>query len=224
MLPKLTNRAAPAGFLPALSILFAAVVSGCNSDIPAADTGAPEAQQVALQESGPRDPREFFFTQTFGDLPEEMGVARKQGKLGMLLFFEAEACSFCQSMLKTVFSDRRVQEWYQQRFVSIAIDIHGDVELMDFDGITLPSKVFAEHRRVFLTPVVSILNLDGIEIHRQLGMVKTPEEFLLLGEYIEGKHYFDTEFDVFYEQQLQQSPGEILTTPHESSASSGENL
>lgn len=164
-------------------------------------------------ETDKRDPREYFFTQTFGDLPEEMQIAREGGKRGMLLFFESENCSYCQYMLNKVLSDSRVQDWYRERFVNIAVDIHGDIELKDFDGITLPSKVFAEHRRIYLTPVTLFLDLNGVEIYRHLGMVKTPEEFMLLGEYIEGKHYFDTEYEVFAEQHGQGKREELLVTP-----------
>ena len=101
----------------------------------------------------------------------------------MLRFFEAEDCQYCQYMLRKILSQQQVQDWYNERFVSIAIDIHGDVEITDFDGITLPSKVFSDHRRIFLPPVVAFVNLDGAEIYRHLGMIGTPEEFLLLGEY-----------------------------------------
>jgi thioredoxin-related protein len=168
---------------------------------------------LCAAETDRRDPREYFFIQTFGDLPEEAQLGREGGKLGMLLFFESENCSYCRSMLNKVLSDVRVQDWYRERFVNIAVDIHGDVELRDFDGITLPSKVFSEHRRIYLTPVISFLDLDGREIYRHLGMVKTPEEFLVLGEYIEGKHYFDTEYEVFAAQHGQEKREKILVTP-----------
>lgn len=168
---------------------------------------------VLAGEAETRDAREFFFTQTFGDLPEEMQAAREQGKLGMLLFFEADACPYCQHMLRKVFSEPRVQDWYRERFVNIAVDIHGDVELTDFDGITLPSKIFSDHRRIFMTPVVSFLDLDGNEIYRHLGMLKTADEFLLLGEYIESKRYYDTEFRVFAKRRGVQNEDEILITP-----------
>ena len=160
-----------------------------------------------------RNPREFFFTQTFGDLPEEMQVAVDDGKLGMLLFFEAEDCGYCRRMLKQVFNQRSVQDWYTERFVNIAVDVFGDVEIKDFDGITLPSKVFADQRRIFATPVVSFIDPNGIEIYRHFGMIKTPEEFLLLGQYIEDKHYYDTEFEVFMRSQGSPVSDEILTTP-----------
>jgi thioredoxin-related protein len=170
------------------------------------------AAPVPASES--RDPDEYFFTQTFGDLPEEMAVAREEGKSGMLLFFMADACPYCRHMLEKVFTDPAVQDWYRERFVNIAVDIHGDVELTDFDGITLPSKVFSDHRKVFLTPVVSFIDLDGNEIYRHLGMIRTPEEMLLLGEYIEGRHYFDTEYRTFAQQQGMQGK-DVLATPGE---------
>lgn len=159
-----------------------------------------------------RDAYEYFFIQTFGDLPEEMATARDEDKLGMLLFFEAEYCPYCQYMLRKVLNQKRVQDWYRERFVNIAVDIHGDVELTDFDGITLPSKVFADHRRIYMTPAMSFLNLDGVEIYRHLGMIKTAQEFLLLGEYIEGEHYYDTEYEVFARKRGMQGEKGALTT------------
>jgi thioredoxin-related protein len=168
-----------------------------------------------------RDPHEFFFTQSFGDLPEELQTARGQGKKGMLLFFEAEGCPYCLGMLKQVFSNRRVQDWYRDKFLSIAVDIHGDVELKDFDGITLPSKVFSDHRKVFMTPTVAFIDLQGSEIYRHVGMVKTPEEFLVMGEYIADGHYFDTEFSV-YAQKRGLREHETLVTPKDETSTNGE--
>lgn len=170
---------------------------------------------VLATENDSRDPREFFFTQSFGDLPEELRTAREEGKKGMLLFFEAEACPYCLSMLKRVFSQKKVQDWYRARFLSIAIDIHGDVEIKDFDGITLPSKIFSEQRKVSMTPVVSFIDLNGIEIYRHLGMVKTPEEFLVMGEYIADRHYFDTEYKDFAKKRDLLSAGDTLVTKHQ---------
>jgi len=163
--------------------------------------------------SGSRDPREFFFTLTFGDLPEEMEVARGDGKLGMLLFFEAEDCPYCHHMLKNVFNQTNVQDWYQERFVSIAIDIHGDVEMQDFSGTTLPSKVFSDQQGVFLTPVMSFVDLGGEEIYRHLGMIGTPQEFLLLGEYVVDGHYKKTHYDDFSRARGVEKSDGTLNTP-----------
>lgn len=216
MLPSSGNRAASASVTLALSVLFGALLIGCQSDVSAVgavENGARQEEQAAAPESGPRDARQFFFTPTFGDLSEEMSVARNDGKLGMLLFFEAESCPYCQHMIHKVFSDRKVQDWFGQNFVSIAVDIHGDVELTDFDGITLPSKVFSDHRRVFLTPLLAFIDLDGSEVYRHLGMIKTPEEFLVLGEYIAGKHHYLMEYQAYATQRGMQDEDGALVTP-----------
>jgi thioredoxin-related protein len=163
--------------------------------------------------SDARNAREFFFTLTFGNLPEEMDIARGDGKLGMLLFFEAEDCPYCHHMLKNVFNQVNVQDWYQERFVSIAIDIHGDVEMQDFSGITLPSKVFADQQGVFLTPVMSFVDLDGEEIYRHLGMIGTPQEFLLLGEYVVDGQYKNTRYDDFSKACGVENSDGTLNTP-----------
>lgn len=160
-----------------------------------------------------RDPQDFFFAQTFGDLPDELSEAKKAGKLGLFLFFEQEGCQYCQRMKQTVLNQRQVQDFYGDRFVNIAIDIRGDVELRDVDGITLPSKVFAEHRQVKYTPVMSFIDLNGIEIFRKSGMIASPEEFLLMGRYIQEQRYTDTSFaDYLLEVGFQE--GDLgLTTP-----------
>ena len=169
-----------------------------------------------VDEPTTRDAREYFFTQTFGDLREEMQLARDTGKLGMMLFFEAESCPYCQHMIHKVFNQRNVQDWYSERFVSIAVDIHGDVELTDFDGITLPSKVFSDHRRIFLTPVIAFIDLEGNEIYRHLGMIKTATELLLLGDYIEGNNHYRMEYKTFLKQRGIEDDGALMTPAGES--------
>jgi len=187
-----------------LRLAAAVVTLGIWTIAPVAALGSDETT---------RDTREYFFTQTFGDLPEEMQIARDDGKLGMMLFFEAESCPYCQHMVHKVFNQREVQDWFGERFVSIAVDIHGDVELTDFDGITLPSKVFSDHRRIFMTPVIAFIDLDGNEVYRHLGMIQTAEELLILGEYIEGKHHYGMEFRTYSRQRGMRDKEDILITP-----------
>lgn len=126
-----------------------------------------------------------------------MQTAKDDNKLGMLLFFEAEACPYCQHMVDKVFNQKKAQEWFGERFVGIAVDTHGDVELADFDGITLASKVFSDHRRIFFTPYIAFADLDGNEMYRHLGMIRTADETLILGEYIAGDHHYRMEFQTY---------------------------
>ena len=172
---------------------------------------------VLAADSDIRDPQTSFFTQSFGDLQEELKTARAQGKQGVLLFFEADGCRYCAAMRNGVLGQRAIQDWYRDRFVSIAIDIHGDVEITDFDGVTLPEKMIAEQRRIFMTPTVSFIDLDGAEVYRNVGLVKTAEEFLAMGEYVAGKHYFDKEFSTYASSLGVRMPPDTLVTPADES-------
>jgi len=160
-----------------------------------------------------RDPHEFFFSQTFGDLPEELDQARRDGKVGMILFFEQDGCPYCRRMMQTVFNQRVVQDWFMERFVSFEIDIRGDVEIRDFDNVTLPSKVFAAQRRVDSTPVISFIDLQGTEVFRWSRAVSSPDAMLLMGRYVAEGRYTDMNWDD-YARGRQVSPVEAPQIPH----------
>lgn len=168
---------------------------------------------LADEPAATRDPGEYFFSQSFGDLPEELADAQKAGKIGLLLFFEQDNCAYCQFMKSKVLNQRSVQDWYNKRFLSIAIDIRGDVEIKDLDGITLPSKIFAEQRNAVMTPVIVFIDLDGAEVFRKWGMVSTPEEFLLMGSYIEEQRYLDLTFADFAQLKDRELDPKIFLTP-----------
>jgi thioredoxin-related protein len=106
-----------------------------------------------------------------------------------------------------------VQDWYSQNFISIAVDIRGDVELRDFDGITLPSKVFAAHRKVKYTPVLSFIDPYGVEVFRKSGLVEDPEEFLLMGRYFVEQRYTDTTFADYLGEHGRQAAKTVYRTP-----------
>ena len=168
---------------------------------------------LAEEQPATRDPGEYFFTPSFGDLPEELADAQKAGKIGLLLFFEQDDCAYCEFMKSKVLNQRSVQDWYSKRFLAIAVDIRGDVEIRDFDGVTLPSKDFADQRKAIMTPVITFVNLDGTEVFRKWGMVSTPEEFLLMGLYIEEKRYQDFTFADFAQAKGRELEPKMFLTP-----------
>jgi len=166
---------------------------------------------TASGQTDKRNPRQYFFAQTFGDLREELELARSENRVGMLLFFEMDGCPYCLAMLRDVFSDRTVQDWFGEHFVSVAIDVRGDVEFTDFDGISAPSKFLAAQREIAATPVITFTNLSGGEIYRHRGLVRSPEELLLIGRYVAEGYYDSIEFRTWALGQgaefPEQSPG-----------------
>jgi thioredoxin-related protein len=151
---------------------------------------------AAAQET--RDADRHFFHSTFGDFTEELELARAEGKQGILVFFEMDECPFCHRMKRDVLNRPEVQDWYREHFLVFSVDVEGDTEVTDFSGRTMSAKDFAfrEHR-VRATPVFAFFDLDGERVYRYTGATRDAQEFLLLGEFVAGRHYEATNFTRF---------------------------
>ena len=150
-----------------------------------------------------------FFNQSLGDLREELQAARQQGKQGVMLFFEMDECPFCRRMKETVLNQPEVQKFYQQHFISLPLDIEGDLEMTDFAGKTRTQKDFAtKEHRVRATPVIVFFDLDGKPVARYTGATSGVEEFLWLGEYVVSGAYKTPgmDFTLYKKQRTQGKP------------------
>ena len=143
---------------------------------------------IALaQASTPRDPYQYFFEQSLGDLTEELEIAKEEGKKGLFIFFEMDECPFCHRMKKTVLNQPEIQDYFRENFHSISIDIEGDIEIVDFDGNDTSQKKFSSKNRVRATPVMAFYDLEGQQVVRYTGAASGTEEFMWLAEfYLQG--------------------------------------
>jgi thioredoxin-related protein len=149
----------------------------------------------AAQAGQTRDPDTHFFDETFGDLREELEIARQEGKKGILIFFEQAECPFCHRMMRTVLNRSEVQDYFREHFRILRVDIEGDVEMHDFDGTPMKEKDLAFKRyRVRATPVFAFFDLDGRLIARHTGPTRNAEEFLWLGRYVVEGAYREMPF------------------------------
>jgi thioredoxin-related protein len=161
-----------------------------------------------------RNPAEFFFQETFGDFAEELETANEQGKSGIMLFFEEEGCPYCAWMKQKVLNQPRVQDWYRKHFLLFTVDIRGDNELTDFDGTTKSAKRLASsYNRRELTPTIAFFGPQGDLVYRKLGVVRTADEFLWLGEFVVGGHYKRTKFTRFKREKLKTGKATGNTVP-----------
>lgn len=131
-----------------------------------------------------------FFDESFGNLKDELATAKKEGKQGVMLFFEMDECPFCHKMKTTVFNQPDVQAYYQKHFRVIPIDINGDVDLVNFKGQNTTQKKFSfEEYRVRATPVIAFFDLDGNLITKFTGPTRDAKEFIQLGEFVVSGAY-----------------------------------
>ncbi len=153
-----------------------------------------------------RDPEEYFFHQTFGDLQEEVELAQEEGQVCILVMFELNDCPWCERMKVTILNQVDVQDYYQKNFRIITMNVEGDNLIVDFEGNEVPEKDFAlKYNRIRATPVFLFLDLKGEPVMRYTGATKDAEEFMLLGEFVVDKHYERTNFVKFKRERRDQT-------------------
>lgn len=160
---------------------------------------------VAITHAELRDPDEYFFHQTFGDLQEEVELAREEGQTNIMVMFELNDCPWCERMKVTVFNQSEIQDYYRKHFRVLMMNVEGDNLIVDFNGQEISEKDFAlKHNRVRATPVFLFLDLQGNRVMRYTGATKNAEEFMLLGNFVVEQHYKTTNF-VRYKRSFRKS-------------------
>ena len=93
---------------------------------------------------------------TFKDLQEDLDEANAEGKR-LAIFFEQRGCIYCTKMHETVYPDPELSDYIDQNFFVIQLNLHGDLEVVDFDGDTLTEKQIARKWGILFTPSVIFL-------------------------------------------------------------------
>jgi len=152
-----------------------------------------------------RSAETHFFHDSFGDLTEELDLARQDGKFGVMVMFEANDCPWCERMMNNIMNRARVQDFYRENFQIILVNVDGDTLITDFEGNEIQEKDFAlKHNRIRATPTFLFFDLSGSLATRYTGTTKNIEEFMWLGEYVVDEHYKKDKF-IRYKRNRRQS-------------------
>ncbi|TRD15138.1 thioredoxin family protein [Palleronia caenipelagi] len=93
---------------------------------------------------------------TFKDLPEDLAEANAEGKR-LLLIMEQRGCIYCDKMHAEVFPDPKVRQAIEENYFVVQLNLHGDIEITDFDGETLSEKAAARKWGILFTPTMIFL-------------------------------------------------------------------
>ena len=93
---------------------------------------------------------------TFKDLQEDLDEANAEGKR-LAIFFEQRGCIYCTKMHESVYPDPVLSNYIDENFFVIQLNLHGDLEVVDFDGDTLTEKQIARKWGILFTPSVIFL-------------------------------------------------------------------
>jgi thioredoxin-related protein len=115
---------------------------------------------------------------TFKDLREDLEEANAEGKR-LVLFFEQIGCIYCTKMHKEVFSKEKVSNYIDDNFFVVQLNLHGDIEVTDFDGDVLPEKDIARKWGILFTPSILFLPpaVEGDMSAQQAAVAMMPGAF-----------------------------------------------
>ncbi len=116
--------------------------------------GGGAAAAAELGEDGLH--KEPWFSYTFKDLNEDLETARAEGKR-LALMIEQRGCIYCAKMHEEVYSVPELAKFISDNFMVVQINLYGDEEVVDFDGVALPEKEMARRWRMIFTPTVLFL-------------------------------------------------------------------
>jgi thioredoxin-related protein len=130
-----------------------------------------------------------FFNLNMGDLKTELAEAKADGKKALMVMFEQEGCPGCLYMKRNILNRKDVQDYYRANFANLSLDIWSSVPVRDFANREQTEKAYAQAAKVKGTPTFVFYDLAGNEVVRILGTIETPDEFLLLAQFVASGAY-----------------------------------
>ena len=100
--------------------------------------------------------KQIWMRDTFKDLREDLNEANMEGKR-LVLMFEQRGCIYCSKMHNDVYSRGDISGYIEENFYVVQLNLHGDLEVTDFDGEVLSEKAMARKWNILFTPTVLYL-------------------------------------------------------------------
>jgi thioredoxin-related protein len=97
-----------------------------------------------------------WMRETFKDLREDLAEAGAQDKR-LMLIVEQRGCIYCTRMHEEVFPRPEIDSYLRENFFVVQINLHGDIEVTDFDGEVLSEKAATRKWGLLFTPSILFL-------------------------------------------------------------------
>jgi thioredoxin-related protein len=117
-------------------------------------TAAPVAAETRLGDDGLH--KAPWMRETFKDLREDLAEANAEGKR-FAIIFEQRGCIYCTKMHEEVFPREEVADYLNENYFVVQLNLHGDLEVVDFDGDIRSEKAMARKWGILFTPTLMFL-------------------------------------------------------------------
>ena len=97
-----------------------------------------------------------WIRETFLDLREDLAEANSEGKR-MFVIFEQRGCIYCTEMHEVIFPRPEIHSYIMENYFVVRLNLHGDLEVVDFDGEVLSEKQMARRWGILFTPTMMFM-------------------------------------------------------------------
>ena len=147
-----------------------------------------------------------WFKESFLDLQEDIAEAGADSKLGLMVLFTTEGCSYCAEFIRRSLGDERLAAKVRSHFDAVGLEIFSDAEMHDPQGNPMRVKRFAEREGAGFAPTLLFYGEDGDLLYRGVGY-HAPERFELVLDYLIGGHQARLSFRDYALAQTNQRAG-----------------
>ena len=144
-----------------------------------------------------------WFKESFLEIADDADEASEEGK-HLILFFQLNACPYCDRMLEEVFETEPYTSFIQQHFDVISINVRGDREVVFNEEITVSEKQLSEILKVRATPAILILNEENKTVVRVNGY-RAPARFKHVLDFVASKSYRTTSLTDYLTAKLERN-------------------
>ncbi|TLP39567.1 thioredoxin family protein [Arcobacter arenosus] len=140
-----------------------------------------------------------WFKESFLNIGEDIEEAKEEDK-HVILFLSLDFCPYCTKMLDDNFKEgAKNQEYIQNNFDVIGINIKGSRELALNEEQSMTEKEYADYLKVMYTPTIIFLNQNNEQVVRVNGYRSEPN-FKLILDYVKNKEYKNMELTTYLEK------------------------
>ncbi|MDH3453438.1 MAG: thioredoxin fold domain-containing protein [Gammaproteobacteria bacterium] len=175
---------------------------------PAQDSGT--AARGVLKGGAPHAAPDWF-KESFLEFQEDAAEAGEADK-HLMLFFQLNACPYCDRMLGESFEADPNMSYMQRHFDVIAVNVKGDREIVFNEEITVLEKELAEILQVRATPAIVFLDAENQSVARVNGY-RAPPRFRKVLEYVSTKAYRKTTLASYMARNLTADVYELRDNP-----------
>lgn len=126
----------------------------------------PVPSGLVVERWAPTGDAEKFFDPHGGDLRQELWLASREDKKGLLVFFGGDDNTYADVMKQSVLRNDEVQSYFKSRLRTITLDRSSARTLVNLRGETVSESRFAADAGVSRSPAFVFIDLLGKQRYR----------------------------------------------------------